>query len=124
MVAPAVTVPCVSPDGISFAADGTMLVSKFPAGDSRVMRFNPQTGAFIENVVDEPGLVGARADLGNFRPSVLDHYTLWNVERLFFADERSKAGLGAGTRGPQPVRSQSAQPRELQRTRDRRGNRQ
>ena len=48
-----------APDGISFAADGTMLVSKFPAADSRVMRFNPQTGAFIENVVDEPGLVGA-----------------------------------------------------------------
>ena len=48
-----------APDGISFAADGTMLVSKFPAGDSRVMRFNPQTGAFIANVVDEPGLVGA-----------------------------------------------------------------
>jgi outer membrane protein assembly factor BamB len=48
-----------APDGISFAADGTMLVSKFPALDSRVMRFNPQTGAFIENVVDEPGLSGA-----------------------------------------------------------------
>src|SRR4030095_11786635 len=29
-------------------------------------------------------LVGARADLGNFQPSVLDHYTLWNVERMFF----------------------------------------
>jgi peptide/nickel transport system substrate-binding protein len=31
-------------------------------------------------------LVGARADLGNFQPTVLDHYTLWNVERLFFMD--------------------------------------
>ena len=29
-------------------------------------------------------LVGARADLANFQPSVLDHYTLWNVERMFF----------------------------------------
>lgn len=28
-------------------------------------------------------LVGARADLGNFQPAVLDHYTLWNVEHLF-----------------------------------------
>jgi peptide/nickel transport system substrate-binding protein len=29
-------------------------------------------------------LVGARRDLANFQPSVLDHYTLWNVERMFF----------------------------------------
>jgi peptide/nickel transport system substrate-binding protein len=29
-------------------------------------------------------LVGARADLANFQPSVLDHYTLWNVEQLYF----------------------------------------
>jgi len=28
-------------------------------------------------------LVGARGDLGNFKPSVLDHYTLWNVDQLF-----------------------------------------
>jgi peptide/nickel transport system substrate-binding protein len=32
-------------------------------------------------------LVGARADLGNFQPAVLDHYTLWNVERMFFRPE-------------------------------------
>ena len=29
-------------------------------------------------------LVGARGDLANFQPSVLDHYTLWNVEQLYF----------------------------------------
>jgi peptide/nickel transport system substrate-binding protein len=29
-------------------------------------------------------LVGARADLANFQPAVLDHNTLWNVDRLFF----------------------------------------
>ena len=29
-------------------------------------------------------LVGARGDLGNFQPAVLDHYTLWNADRLFF----------------------------------------
>ena len=29
-------------------------------------------------------LVGARADLGNFQPAVLDHYTLWNVDQLYF----------------------------------------
>ena len=29
-------------------------------------------------------LVGARGDLANFQPSVLDPYTLWNVEQLYF----------------------------------------
>jgi len=33
-------------------------------------------------------LVGARSDLGNFQPSVLDHYTLWNVEQLYFKGPR------------------------------------
>jgi peptide/nickel transport system substrate-binding protein len=32
-------------------------------------------------------LVGARADVGNFQPSVLDHHTLWNVERMFLRPE-------------------------------------
>jgi len=29
-------------------------------------------------------LVGARNDLGNFRPAVLDHYVLWNIEELYW----------------------------------------
>ncbi len=29
-------------------------------------------------------LVGAKTALGNFRPAILDHYTLWNVEELFW----------------------------------------
>jgi peptide/nickel transport system substrate-binding protein len=29
-------------------------------------------------------LVAARRNLGNFRPSILDHYTLWNVEQLYW----------------------------------------
>lgn len=29
-------------------------------------------------------LVGARRDLGNFRPAVLDHQVLWNVDELFW----------------------------------------
>jgi peptide/nickel transport system substrate-binding protein len=29
-------------------------------------------------------LVGARSDLANFQPAVLDHYTLWNADQLFF----------------------------------------
>jgi ABC-type transport system substrate-binding protein len=28
-------------------------------------------------------LVAARRTVGNFRPAVLDHYTLWNAEELF-----------------------------------------
>ena len=29
-------------------------------------------------------LVGAKANLSNFRPANLDHYTLWNVDELFW----------------------------------------
>jgi peptide/nickel transport system substrate-binding protein len=29
-------------------------------------------------------IVAAKRNLGNFRPAVLDHYTLWNVEQLFW----------------------------------------
>jgi len=29
-------------------------------------------------------LVGAKQGLGNFRPAILDHYTLWNSEELFW----------------------------------------
>ena len=29
-------------------------------------------------------LVGARKGLGNFRPAVLDHHTLWNIEELYW----------------------------------------
>ena len=28
-------------------------------------------------------LVGAKQDLGNFKPVILDHRTLWNVDELF-----------------------------------------
>ena len=34
-------------------------------------------------------LVGAHRSLGNFRPAVLDHHTLWNVEELFWRQKRS-----------------------------------
>ncbi|MBZ5626385.1 MAG: ABC transporter substrate-binding protein [Acidobacteriia bacterium] len=29
-------------------------------------------------------LAGAKKDLGNFRPALLDHYTLWNIEELYW----------------------------------------
>jgi len=38
-------------------------------------------------------LVAARQDLGNFKPSILDHYTLWNVEQLYW---RKPVVAGAG----------------------------
>jgi peptide/nickel transport system substrate-binding protein len=31
-------------------------------------------------------LVAARGGLGNFRPALLDHHTLWNADRLYVAD--------------------------------------
>jgi peptide/nickel transport system substrate-binding protein len=34
-------------------------------------------------------LVGADRGLGNFRPAILDHHTLWNVEELFWRQKRS-----------------------------------
>ena len=33
-------------------------------------------------------LVAARKDLGNFQPAILDHYTLWNVEQLYWRTSR------------------------------------
>ena len=32
-------------------------------------------------------LVAARGDLANFQPAVLDHYTLWNADQLYFAPQ-------------------------------------
>ena len=43
-------------------------------------------------------LVAARADLGNFNPSILDHYTLWNVEQLYWR-KPAPAGARAGKGG-------------------------
>lgn len=37
-------------------------------------------------------LVGVTRGLGNFRPTVLDHHALWNVEELFWRVSRSGAG--------------------------------
>src|SRR5262245_4148178 len=34
-------------------------------------------------------LVGAEKGLGNFRPAVLDHHTLWNVEELYWHQKRA-----------------------------------
>jgi hypothetical protein len=30
-------------------------------------------------------LVGAKAGLLNFRPAILDHYTLWNADELYWS---------------------------------------
>jgi peptide/nickel transport system substrate-binding protein len=40
-------------------------------------------------------LVAARKHLGNFHPAVLDHYTLWNVEQLYWSDPARAGSTGA-----------------------------
>ena len=32
-------------------------------------------------------LAGAKAQVGNFHPAVLDHYTLWNADQLYLRAE-------------------------------------
>jgi hypothetical protein len=34
-------------------------------------------------------LVGAKANLGNFKPAVLDPYALWNAEELYWRNLRA-----------------------------------
>jgi outer membrane protein assembly factor BamB len=46
------------PDCMTFQADGTMLVSQFFQQDSRIKRYNPGNGQFIEDVVVDPNLHG------------------------------------------------------------------
>jgi ABC-type transport system substrate-binding protein len=46
----------------------------------------------IISLVSPNVLVGAKKGLGNFRPTVLDHHALWNVEELFWRERRSGAG--------------------------------
>jgi peptide/nickel transport system substrate-binding protein len=45
----------------------------------------------ITSLVSPNILVGAKKGLGNFRPTVLDHHTLWNVDELFWRERRSGA---------------------------------
>ena len=41
-------------------------------------------------------LVAARKDLGNFQPAILDHYTLWNVEQLYWRTPHGGKNSGNG----------------------------
>ena len=43
----------------------------------------------IISVVSPNVLVGATRGLGNFRPTVLDHHALWNIEELFWRGRRT-----------------------------------
>jgi peptide/nickel transport system substrate-binding protein len=45
----------------------------------------------ITPLVSPNVLIGAAKGLGNFRPTVLDHHVLWNVEELFWRVSRSSA---------------------------------
>jgi peptide/nickel transport system substrate-binding protein len=40
-------------------------------------------------------LVGAKQELENFRPAVLEHYTLWNIEELCWRGAPSGRAAGA-----------------------------
>jgi peptide/nickel transport system substrate-binding protein len=37
-------------------------------------------------------LAGAKADIGNFQPALLDHYTLWNADQIYLRNPES-AGI-------------------------------
>lgn len=43
----------------------------------------------IVSLVSPNILVGAKKGLGNFRPTILEHHALWNVEELFWRERRS-----------------------------------
>ena len=43
----------------------------------------------IVSLVSPNILVGAKKGLGNFRPTILEHNALWNVEELFWRERRS-----------------------------------
>jgi peptide/nickel transport system substrate-binding protein len=45
----------------------------------------------IISLVSPNVLVGVTRGLGNFRPTVIDHHALWNVEELFWRGSRSGA---------------------------------
>ena len=49
----------------------------------RVQRLVAENLPFI-SLVSPNTLVGAKKALGNFRPAILDHHTLWNAEELFW----------------------------------------
>ena len=36
--------------------------------------------------------IAAKAEVGNFQPALLDHYTLWNADQLYLRNSES-AGL-------------------------------
>ena len=46
----------------------------------------------IIGLVSPSVLVGATKGLGNFRPTILDHHALWNVEELFWRGRPSGSG--------------------------------
>ncbi len=52
-----------------------------------VMEYLPLVPLVSPNV-----LAGAKKNLGNFRPALLDHYTLWNIEELYWLGPVAGAG--------------------------------
>ena len=70
--------------------DGLLLEQKTALQLDRRKRLNDRIQELVADqqpfvfLISPHVLVGARKDLGNFAPAVLDHPTLWNAEELFW----------------------------------------
>jgi peptide/nickel transport system substrate-binding protein len=70
--------------------DGLLLEQKTALEPGRRKRLNDRIQELVADqqpfifLVSPHVLVGARRDLGNFQPAVLDHSTLWNAEEQFW----------------------------------------
>ena len=70
-----------------------MVTRKFP---ERKRLFDRVQELLMENLplvplVSPHILVGANRNLGNFRPAVLDHYTLWNLDEFYWKTSVTRA---------------------------------
>jgi peptide/nickel transport system substrate-binding protein len=70
------------------------LVTLDPADRKR--QFDRVQELLVENLpliplVSPNILVGSKIGLGNFRPAILDHYVLWNVDELYWSPSRASS---------------------------------
>jgi peptide/nickel transport system substrate-binding protein len=70
-------------DGLMNLQSSTLIYSERKKLFDRVQRIEFEQAPLI-SLVSPNLIVAATSGLGNFRPAVLDHYTLWNAEYLFW----------------------------------------
>jgi len=70
-------------DHLMNAQSSTLRYSERRKLFDRVQRIEVEQAPIV-NLVSPSVIVAAKPGLGNFRPSVLDHYTLWNAEYLYW----------------------------------------